>query len=191
MMHADHQYTAIDTETTGVDFNSEICEIALVALNGELKQLGYIETLVQTQFPVPKIVSDINGISNGMLYPAPTWKSIAPLLYTFMHGTVLVGHNVNFDILMLSQTNRLHGYEEGNNFMPGRPLDTYRFDTRSLFDAVKDIITKEKEQKFHTALFDAHCAAELLRHHQNKIPEIRISRCKWEAPFYSRSEIPE
>jgi DNA polymerase-3 subunit epsilon len=95
-------YTVIDTETTGLDpFSDEIISIGAVRIvNGRLLNNEVFNVLVDPQRTVPEESIKIHGIRPEMLQGQPTIDKVLPLLYQFAENTILVGHNVAFDMRM-------------------------------------------------------------------------------------------
>lgn len=95
-------YTVIDTETTGLDpFSDEIVSIAAVRIvNGRLLNNEIFNVLVDPRREVPEESIKIHGLRPEMLLGQPTIDKALPLLYQFAENTVLVGHNVAFDMRM-------------------------------------------------------------------------------------------
>ena len=67
-------YVVLDTETTGLDEDAEIVEIAIVDSTGKV----LLDTLVKPSKPLPVYceASEIHGITNEMLVNAPNWQDI-------------------------------------------------------------------------------------------------------------------
>ena len=95
-------YTVIDTETTGLDpLSDEVISIGAVRIvNGRLLNNEIFNVLVDPQREVPEESIKIHGIRPEMLQGQPTIEKVLPLLYQFAENTVLVGHNVAFDMRM-------------------------------------------------------------------------------------------
>lgn len=111
----------IDIETTGLRPQDErIIEIAALRIsNGELQD--QFTTLLNPHRGVPQEITDLTGISDGLLADKPSFAEILPSLLTFLRespGTAaasapslgtpgladtprLVGHNVSFDFSFL------------------------------------------------------------------------------------------
>jgi DNA polymerase-3 subunit epsilon len=47
--------------------------------------------------PIPPFIQTLTGISDDMVQTAPDFESVAPRLYQYLDGAVLVAHNVRFD----------------------------------------------------------------------------------------------
>lgn len=109
------EYVVIDTETTGLDY--ECCSIieisAIRYANGTL--VDSFSTLVKPApffridpasgewqpYYVDQFIADLTGITNEMLQTAPEPEAVLPLFQTFIGDSILIGHNVNFDINFL------------------------------------------------------------------------------------------
>jgi DNA polymerase III subunit epsilon len=97
-------YTLFDTETTGLNPSDgdEILSIGAVRIvNGRLLRQEIFDQLVDPGRAIsPRSVS-IHGITPGLLEGQPTINEALPLFARFCDGTVLVGHNVGFDMRFL------------------------------------------------------------------------------------------
>jgi DNA polymerase III epsilon subunit family exonuclease len=95
-------YTAIDIETTGLDPESDrIVEIGLVKFTGEGVVIDEFATLVNNPGSSAEARS-IHGIDDADLGGAPTMAQVLPEVFSFMNGTVLVGHNLDFEEAFLT-----------------------------------------------------------------------------------------
>ena len=90
-------YALLDLETTGATpARDRITEIALIRYeNGE--EVARWQTLVNPHMPIPPFIQTLTGISDDMVQTAPDFESVAPRLYQYLDGAVLVAHNVRFD----------------------------------------------------------------------------------------------
>jgi DNA polymerase-3 subunit epsilon len=96
-------FTVFDTETTGLSpSDDEIISIGAVRIvNGRLLRQESFDRLVDPGRPVDPAATRIHGISAQMLEGQPTIEEVLPLFARFAEGTVLVGHNVAFDLRFL------------------------------------------------------------------------------------------
>ena len=97
-------YTVFDTETTGLEPTNgdEIIQIgALRVLNGRLLQQEHFEQLVDPRCALKAASIAIHGITDSMLLGKPTIDQVLPAFHDFCADTVLVGHNVAFDMRFL------------------------------------------------------------------------------------------
>lgn len=115
-------YTIFDTETTGLDpqGGDEIISVGAVRIvNGRLLRQETFERLIDPDRPVPPAAVQIHGITPAMLAGQPRIAEVLPDFARFADDTVLVGHNVAFDLAFL----RLKEATSGVTF--GQPvLDT-------------------------------------------------------------------
>jgi DNA polymerase-3 subunit epsilon len=98
-----HQVTfcVVDLETTGGSAAADaITEVGAVKVRGG-EVLGTFQTLVRAEQPVFPAVSLLTGITDDMLIDAPPLAAVLPMLVEFIGGSVIVGHNVRFDVSFL------------------------------------------------------------------------------------------
>ena len=134
-------YVVIDTETTGLDY--EFCDIIEVCAirYSHGQPLDTFTSLIQprpfmtededtgkfvTEY-VDGFISDLTGITNEMLETAPKPAEIIPSFVSFVGNSVLIGHNVNFDVNFLYDAAERLGLTLSNNF-----IDTLRI-SRKIF----------------------------------------------------------
>ena len=97
-------YTVFDTETTGLDPSAgdEIISIGAVRIvNGRVLAGDIFDQLVDPQRPVTEASARIHGIRPEMLHGRPTIAPVLAAFHKFCDHTVLVGHNVAFDLRFL------------------------------------------------------------------------------------------
>ena len=102
---SDLAYTVFDTETTGFDApgGDEIVSVGAVrVVNGRLLRHETFERLVDPRRSVPARSVAVHGITTDMVRGQPTMDEVLPLFARFAEDTVLVGHNVGFDMSFLS-----------------------------------------------------------------------------------------
>lgn len=101
---SDLAYTIFDTETTGFDpaGGDEIVSIGAVrVVNGRLLRHETFDHLVDPQRSVPARSVAVHGLTADLLRGQPTLDAVLPLLARFAEDSVLVGHNVGFDMSFL------------------------------------------------------------------------------------------
>lgn len=97
-------YTAFDTETTGLQpgQGDEIIQIgALHVIDGHIQADQAFEALVDPKRSVSPESEKIHGITDEMLAGKPTIETVLPQFYAFCGDSVLLGHNVAFDMRFL------------------------------------------------------------------------------------------
>jgi DNA polymerase-3 subunit epsilon len=100
-----HQVTfcVIDLETTGGSpHDCAITEIGGVKVRGG-ECVGTFQTLVNPGQVIPVEITVLTGITQAMVVPAPPVNAVLPSLLEFIghESTVIVGHNVRFDLSFL------------------------------------------------------------------------------------------
>lgn len=110
-------YSIVDVETTGLDFNyCEIIEVAALKVrNGEVVER--FSSLVRPEYEVDDFIAELTGITNEMLESAPTFSEISKDFYNFLSDDVLIGYNVNFDVNFLYDAFLKNGLVFSNDFI--------------------------------------------------------------------------
>ena len=162
-----HQVTfcVVDLETTGGSAaDCEITEVAAVKLQGG-RCLGTFATLVNPGTLIPPAITVLTGITQSMVVPAPRIEQVLPSFLEFAAGTVIVGHNIRFDLSFLDAAIRRHGYARLSN----RSVDTCALARRLLADEVPnnrlDTLADRlrlPHRPTHRALDDVLATADLL-----------------------------
>ena len=95
----DITFCVVDLETTGGSAagGSMITEIGAVKVRGG-EVLGEFQTLVNPRTEIPAFIAVLTGITNSMVYDAPSIESALPAFLEFASGCVLVAHNAPFDV---------------------------------------------------------------------------------------------
>ena len=94
----------LDTETTGLSDDAEICEISIIADNGA----SLINTLIRTEQPITAEATAINGITDEMLAEAPTFPEVYARLRQIIGHRKVVIYNAQFDHRMMEQVCQRH-----------------------------------------------------------------------------------
>ncbi|HSW62694.1 MAG TPA: 3'-5' exonuclease [Dissulfurispiraceae bacterium] len=90
----------LDTETTGLDTNAQICDLAIVDGSGQT----LFDSLVKPTMPIPDAASSIHHITNEMVSGALPlsvyWNTIRRLL----SGRLIITYNADYDLRLLYQS---------------------------------------------------------------------------------------
>lgn len=105
-------YLILDTETTGLGNDAQICQIAIINAQGET----LLNTLVKPTVAIPPSASNIHGITDDKVQDAPSWADIASQVETILRGQDVVIYNANYDLGVLVQTARAHELKFNLNF---------------------------------------------------------------------------
>ena len=93
-----------DLETTGINIAKDrIVEISILKVfpNGNKESKTW---LVNPEMEIPKVASDIHGITNEKVVTEPTFNELAPKVSEMIKGCDLAGFNSNrFDIPLLAE----------------------------------------------------------------------------------------
>lgn len=121
-------YTVIDIETTGISPDScEIIEISALRCRGR-RACESFSTLVRPRRRISRFITELTGITNGMVAGAPDISSALKGFAEFVGEDILMGYNVNFDINFLyDHMMACHGRPVSNDF-----VDVLRFSRRAL-----------------------------------------------------------
>ena len=94
-------YTVIDLETTGLDpLYDSIIEVAAIRIDkGQV--VDQFTSLINTGYEINEYITRLTGITNDMIAVAPTLEELLPQFLEFIGDSIIVGHNVNFDINFL------------------------------------------------------------------------------------------
>ncbi len=160
----DGEYVCFDIETTGLYKKTcKIIEIAAVILrNGEVCER--FQTYVNPNCAIPEKITELTGITNGMVAGAPTIEKALSDFLEFAGDRPFAAHNADFDIGFIAQACQELGIEREFNY-----IDSLEFSRRLLPDIKNhklDTVAKElKLPKFehHRALDDAVTVAFILR----------------------------
>lgn len=106
----------LDTETTGLLGDAEVCEIAVVDLQGKV----LMETLLKPSCTIPEGAMQVHGITNEMVVNAATWMdNIAEELHTLIRDRTVIIYNAEYDLRLLNQTAQAAGVP---GFFPSRTV---------------------------------------------------------------------
>jgi DNA polymerase-3 subunit epsilon len=107
-------FAVIDLETSGGSPRSGagITEIGVVKVRGGVV-LGTFQSFVDPGHSLPPFITQLTGITDEMLLPAPFIDEVLPTLFEFLGSaeeTVLVAHNSPFDMSFLKAATAAHEF---------------------------------------------------------------------------------
>lgn len=98
----------LDTETTGLERDAEVVEIAVVDRDGR----PLLDTLVRPNKPIPAGTTAFHGIGDAMVADAPGWPEVYFALLDLLNERscpCVVVYNASFDRRVIDYVNRSHG----------------------------------------------------------------------------------
>ena len=147
-------FVVIDLETTGGSpARDRITEIGALKLRGG-ELLGRLDTFVNPGVPLPPFITLLTGITEAMVAPAPEIEELLPTLLEFLHGAVIVGHNIRFDCAFLDAALRRNGYRRLGN----RRVDTIGLARRLVREDVPNLRLHTLATHFRTDTEPVHRA---------------------------------
>lgn len=164
----------IDLETTGINIGSDrIVEIAIIKILPDgTRQVK--RKLINPQMPIPKVASDVHGITDEMVKEAPTFKQAANEIKQFIDNCDLAGYNSNrFDVPMLVEEFLRIGMEitiDGKRLVDVQRI-FHMMEQRTLGAAYKFYCQKTLEGA-HSAEVDASATWEVLEAQIERYPQL-------------------
>jgi DNA polymerase-3 subunit epsilon len=164
-------FTVFDTETTGTDpHRNRITELAAVRyVNWE--PVGQMQTFMRCDHPVPAFITKLTGITTADVVGAPLEKSVLREFRQLAGDSLLVGHNVAFDVRMLEGTRQRMG---ATDQLPNLTLCTYAVAAHRYPGPHKlpDLCARFgiNNAGAHRAMVDVQMTFALLRHMQQEAP---------------------
>lgn len=159
-------FVAFDTETTGLNPSDgdEIIQLgAIRGVNGKILYSETVDQLVDPQRHLPKIATEITGITPEMLQGQPLIDPVLQEFHTFVDKAALVAHNAAFDMRFLELREEQSGVQFRNPVLDTLLLSSIvhpNQETHSL-DAIADRMNLTILGR-HTALGDAIVTAEIM-----------------------------
>ncbi len=161
----DVTFCVVDLETTGGSpTDCAITEVGAVKLHGG-ECLGTFQTMVNPGMAIPPEITVLTGITQAMVLPAPRIETVLPSLLEFVGDSVVVGHNVRFDLGFINAALE----RDGRPRLSNRSVDTAALARRLVRDEVPNckLGTLAKHLRLdhrpsHRALDDALATGDLL-----------------------------
>ena len=104
-------FVAFDTETTGLSAeNCRIIEIGAVKFNST-GVISRFSTLINPQQHIPVQITQITHIDDSMVKDKPVIKDILSEFLDFLSDSIVIGHNVQFDLRFLKAECERNGFD--------------------------------------------------------------------------------
>lgn len=156
--------TVFDLETTGLDpSNDRILSIGAVRIvNGNLLAHETFDQLVDPGRPIPPSSTSIHGITADMVAGQPTLAEALPSFARFVEQSVLIGHNVAFDLRFLELQQGVTGVVLANAVLDTLVLGELALGASGShsLESLGEMLGVEVTGR-HTALGDAMVTAEI------------------------------
>ncbi|CAA9580300.1 MAG: Excinuclease ABC subunit C [uncultured Thermomicrobiales bacterium] len=157
------EFVAVDVETTGLKPTTQrVIEIAAVRFRDGV-ETGRFETLLNPGRRIPKFIVELTRITDTDVAEAPPFEEIAELFLEFLGPSLVVGHNVRFDLGFLDQELR----RAGRPGLTNERVDTIGLATRFLPEVRKPSLDKValacglNPRKIHRAGVDAELTGQV------------------------------
>jgi hypothetical protein len=127
-------FVVVDVETTGGSPSTDsLTEVAAARYRGG-EMLGTYQTFVRPDERIPPFITALTGISDAMVADAPRVGEMLPSFLEFVGRSVLVGHNLRFDLSFLDHALMATGRAR----LANRTVDTLALARRLVRDVVPD-----------------------------------------------------
>jgi len=163
-------FVILDTETTGLNSNKGDKIVSVAALkiyNFEIDKENYLNYLINPGIEIPHTSTKIHGITNEDVKSQPSLLDINKEILLFLKKSILVGHNIDFDIGFIK--NDAKGTDLARRMSVIQPIDTI-FLSAGLFPDLKNyqldnlcdfFKIKMDDQIRHSALGDCKITSRL------------------------------
>ncbi len=162
---------ALDLETTGLDPEKDtIIEIGAIRFN-ENRVEDEFSSLVNPRRPISSFITQLTGISNEMVSHAPELRPTLAELAIFVDNSIVIGHNINFDLSflqkrgILEENQSIDTYDLASVLLPTSTRYNLTFLAGYLAIPVEDM---------HRALNDARVTMHVYQKMVQKIDELPI-----------------
>jgi|GEM_PF-251074 len=167
MIRSDLQYVCLDFETTGLDAeHDEAIQIGIVAFDHTGTVIDTFSSYIKPQKSAEQLkdmVRVVTGLSMEQLMDAPSFEQIRTKVEKFFHAqTVIIGHNVQFDISVLNQHfkaayhSAIDTFPLAQSLMPFSPSYALEVLDKSLVHSADKSDMKSSAGTHHDALYDAY-----------------------------------
>jgi len=177
-------FAILDTETTGlrVSKGDKVISVASIKISEfKIREDVILDELVNPQIKIPEQSTMIHNIKDEDVKDKPTLIEIEDKILKFIKKSVLVGHNIDFDIKFLK--NNAKNTNLANRMKVIQPIDTIHL-TAGLFPDLKNyeltslcehFNIKADDQVRHSALGDCWLTARLFLFLLNKAKDLGIT----------------
>lgn len=157
-------YVVLDLETTGLSAKKEkIIEIGMVKISEGVK-IGEFSSLIAPQKRLSSRITKITGITDSDLAGAPVFSEIGSKVKDFIGDSLVIGHNIVFDLTFLEAAFFECGIRIGYTYLD--TLDLARkvfpdFENHKLETMISKLNLSDGQS--HRALDDVYCTHALFQ----------------------------
>ena len=163
-------FSILDTETTGLNVSKgdKVISVASLKINNfKIQEDLFLDELVNPQIKIPEESTKIHNIKDEDVKDKPTLIEIEDKILKFLKKSVLVGHNIDFDINFLK--NNAKGTNLSNRMKVIQPIDTIfltaglypDLESYELSNLCEHFNIQSDDQIRHSALGDCRITARL------------------------------
>ena len=165
-------FAVLDTETTGLDVNEghRIVSIGATKIKNLKITNEIIDELVNPERQISEPSIKIHHITQEQVQNKPVLKKLDEKIYNFLENTVLVGHNLNFDIKFIVSSgpyttiaHRVKNIVTIDTIYLAAGIYPH-FNSYELSFLCKTLKIQTEDQKRHSALGDSVITARLFLH---------------------------
>lgn len=152
-------YLILDTETTGLDDDDEIVDIAIIDMNGNV----LLNTLIKPSKQISEEAAAVNHIKDSELINAPTITDVINDIDRIVSGKTILSYNADFDSRVLNQSLAKHNLKRSYSW------DCVMFNQMEILNSDRYISLQNSigYKQGHRALSDCKAVLHL------------ISDCEW------------
>jgi DNA polymerase-3 subunit epsilon len=145
---ADPEAIILDTETTGLGDDAEICEMTIINIRGD----ELFNRLIKPMRLIPPEASKIHGITDNMVVDAPTWADVYDEIMVIITGASrLLIYNRDFDTRMIRQSSLAAGVIGAGRVLRAQKIDCVMDKFAEWYGGWNDYYQTYRWQKLSTA----------------------------------------
>ena len=171
-------FCVVDIELTD---DKEIIQFSATKLDENFREISSINYYIQPKKQVSTFVTELTGISNGMLHDKPFFEDVAYELYNYIKEDILVCHGLPSDYVILKK--RFH--DVGILYKAKLSLDTVELSrlflpsqTSYRLSDLSNSLGLYTGDQYHNAAIDVKVTVKLLKEIARKISKINTDNYK-------------
>lgn len=155
----DEALVILDTETTGLDGEAEIVEIAIIDRTGSV----ILNQRIRPHAPIPAAASAIHGIIDADVEKCPTFDQVLPEITRVLEGKTVCIYNAAYDIRLIMQSMVAAGAHDPPLYMATCAMELYATWTGDWNDYHQSYKWQRLPAGDHSALGDCKATLEVLK----------------------------